>query len=92
MKLKLIESGKFSGVKKTCEQDLTALPHELQKYVEHVFSGSASHPAQAIAQSVSRDKESYHIEYNGISLPVKSIMPNKDLDKLIEKMKAKLNF
>ena len=92
MKLKLIEAGKFSGLKKTVEEDLTALPTELQKHVESIFSKGASQPAQASAQSVSRDKENYFIEYNGKALPVKSVLPNKELEDLIEKMKSKLHF
>ena len=92
MKLKLIEAGKFSGRKKTSEEDLAELPQEVQEQVENIFSTNHDRPAQARAQSVQRDKESYFIEYNGKSMPVHAMPPNKDLEALIEKLKSKLHY
>lgn len=92
MILKLIQAGSFVGRTKTSEEDVSALPEELQVQLAGLFSGAGSKPAQARAQSASRDKENYFIEYNGKTLPVQSVQPGKDLGELIEKMKSNLQY
>ena len=92
MKLKLIEAGGFAGLKKTAEADLTQLPTALRQHVETIFTNHTTRPAPAQAQSVHRDKENYFIEYNGKVLPVKTLLHNKELEALIEKLKSILHF
>ncbi len=91
MILKLIEAGGFSGLKKTAEKDISDLPQDLQSHVETLFSAPPP-PAQARAQSASRDRATYSIEYNGKTLPVQSIQPSEELHDLIEKMKNGLQY
>ena len=92
MKLKLIEAGKFSGLKKTAEADLDHLPQELQAHLESIFSSTGNQPVKAQAQTVQRDKEKLFIEYNGKALPIQAVQPNKDLEALIEKLKSNLHY
>ncbi|MBE7172739.1 MAG: hypothetical protein INR73_19335 [Williamsia sp.] len=92
MKLKLIEAGKFSGLKKTAEEDLDHLPQELQQHVENIFSASSEQPLKVHAQSAYRDKEKLFIEYNGKALPINAVQPSKQLEALIEKLKSKLHY
>ena len=88
----MIEAGKFSGLKKTAEEDLDHLPHELQQHVESIFSSADDQPVRVHAQTAHRDKEKLYIEYNGKALPINSVQPSKQLEALIEKLKSKLRY
>lgn len=92
MKLKLIEAGKFSGLKKTAEEDLDHLPQELQAHVANIFSTTGDQPMRVHAQTAHRDKEKLFIEYNGKALPINALQPSKQLEALIEKLKSKLRY
>ena len=88
----MIEAGKFSGLKKTAEEDLDHLPQELQQHVESIFSSTDDQPVKVHAQTAHRDKEKLYIEYNGKALPINAVQPSKQLEALIEKLKSKLRY
>jgi len=91
MKLTLIQSGGFAGKTKIAEEDLSNYPETLQQFVKHAFLQQPVKKEQA-PPGMSRDKESYSLEYNGTSLPLNALVKNDDLDKLIKKMKANLKY
>ncbi len=89
MKLKLIESGGFAGLRKVAEEDLSEQPQELKAHIENTFA----QPAPSVnANPLARDKEQLHIEYEGKVLPVSAIQSDSELAALIEKMKPNLKY
>lgn len=91
MKLTLIQSGGFVGKPKIAEEDLSDHPEALQQHVKSIFSKKAIKTEQP-TKDMSRDKETYSLEFNGTNLPLNAVKMNDDLQKLITKMKGNLKY
>ena len=89
MKIKLIESGGFAGLTKVAEEDLSGQPQKIKEHLENAFAQPT--PA-ADTNSLARDKEQLHVEYNGKVLPVAALPQDGELGALIEKMKSNLQY
>src|SRR5258706_13948404 len=91
MKLTLIQSGGFTGKTKIAEEDLSDHPEALQQFVKQAFLQKPAKKDQT-NPDMSRDKESYSLEYNGTNRPLDALTKNDDLDRLIKKMKGNLKY
>ncbi len=89
MKIKLIESGGFTGRTRFAEEDISHHSKQLIGSIENAFY---SEDIAAVDIDPSRDKKKYFIEYNDRSLPVESIVASPELKALIEKLKKNLHY
>ncbi len=91
MKVKLIRSGGFAGIKQSVEEDLSAYPKALQQHVKQLFTKDPEHKETANRPaSASRDDFQYHIEYNGKLLSLHDVESDPELKKLLATLKKKL--
>jgi hypothetical protein len=89
MKIKLIESGGFAGLRKVAEEDLSDHPEALKEHIENAFA----QPKPAVnANSAARDKEQLHLELDGKVLPLNAIEESGELKELIQKLKSNLQY
>ena len=89
MKVKLIQSGGFAGIKKIAEAEISVLPQSVQQKLQILF---AQPEESNKTKSPLRDKEQLHLELNGKVLDVDKLFFDKDLHDLVEKMKGQLHY
>lgn len=92
MKLKLIQSGGFTGKTRYAEEDLSGQPKQLQEYLDkHIAAFQKDgNPAK---KTVSRDTYNYFIEYKGIIMPLDDeLFSTAEMSTILTQLKANLHY
>jgi len=89
MKLRLVQTPGIVGKKKVAEEDLAQHSPSLQEHLTDLFSKPAPVPGKL---PLMPDKENLYLELEGKRLPVQSLPANEELKKLIDQMKASLQW
>jgi hypothetical protein len=89
MKLKLVESGSFTGKKRVAELDLSGYPQKLVTQLKNAFNEKVSGKQ---VDSLSRDKEQLFLEFENQVRPLNEIPLSEEMKSLVEDLKSKLNW
>jgi hypothetical protein len=92
MKLKLIQSGGFTGRSKFAEEDLSLYPGQLQSELdEHLASFQKNNGRSE--KSSGRDVYKYYVEYKGVRFPVEeALFKSLQFSTLLNKLITQLHY
>ena len=89
MKIRLVEAGSFTGKRRVAETELSGYTPELAEQISHAFDAPDS---TEYRNPNARDQEQLFLQLNERIIPLSSIPPSEELNRLVSALRAKLKW